>query len=153
MIALEKKFGWRYDGITLKGNTMQKNFVRLALWTGLLLVVASCAGRQPLVTIEPSKGETTIDMKADNFKFQPNNIKAYQGDVLILRIENISKTEHNFTIEDPQGRALQSVPLPAGKTTSVKIPLSARGTYEFYCDKPFHSAFGMKGWIKVDENP
>jgi len=125
----------------------------IAFWLGLLLAVAACASQQPLVTIGPSKGETVIEAKASNFKFEPNNIKAYKGDELVFRIENISGTGHNFTIKDPEGHTLQSLPLPPKETTTVKVTLSEGGTYEFYCDKPFHSAFGMKGRVEVVPKP
>ncbi|MEJ2696114.1 MAG: cupredoxin domain-containing protein [Candidatus Sulfobium sp.] len=129
---------------------MQEKSYRLIVpLLGLMLVLTACASQQPLVTIGPAKGETKIEVKASNFKFQPNNIKAYKGGVLVVRIENISDTVHNFTINNPEGRALHSVPLPPRKTTAVKVDLSEPGTYEFYCDKPFHAAFGMKGRIEV----
>jgi plastocyanin len=121
----------------------------IVLWLGVMLAVSACASRQPVVTIGPAKGETVIDVKASNFKFEPNNIRAYEGDVLVFRIENISGAGHNFTIKNPEGHELQSVPLPSKVTTTVKVDLSEPGTYEFYCDKPLHAAFGMKGWVEV----
>ncbi|MDA8103904.1 MAG: plastocyanin/azurin family copper-binding protein [Nitrospiraceae bacterium] len=33
--------------------------------------------------------------------------------------------------------------------TDVSVTLSEKGVYDFYCDRPFHSAFGMKGRIEV----
>jgi len=35
------------------------------------------------------------------------------------------------------------------KTAEIRITLSEAGEYNFYCDKPFHSSFGMKGQIEV----
>jgi plastocyanin len=122
-----------------------------SLCVAVLLFAAACASRQPLVTIGPAKGETVITMKASDFEFVPNNIRAYKGDILLLKIENTSGTGHNFTIKDPGGKTVQSVPLPSKETVTVKVDLADSGTYEFYCDKPFHAAFGMKGWIQVDQ--
>ncbi len=119
----------------------------------LLLLVAACASQQPLVTIAPSKGETVVAVKASDFNFEPNNIKAHRGDVIVFQIENISGSGHNFTAKDPQGHTVQSVSLPSKETVRVKITLSETGTYEFYCDKPFHSTFGMKGQILVIPGP
>ncbi len=117
-----------------------------------LALTAACAGRQPLVTIVPAKGETVVAMKASNFKFVPNNIRAYKGDMLLFKIENTSGTGHNFTLEDPAGNTLKSVPLPPHQSVVVKTELPEAGTYEFYCDRPFHAALGMKGWIRVDQS-
>jgi uncharacterized cupredoxin-like copper-binding protein len=128
---------------------MQTRPIILTLCLVVILLVAACATRQPLVTIEPSKGETVLPVRASSFKFEPNNIKAYKGNLIALRIDNISGTIHNFTIKDPQGHILKSVPLPAKETTVVRVDLSEPGVYEFYCDKPFHAAFGMKGRIDV----
>jgi uncharacterized cupredoxin-like copper-binding protein len=69
--------------------------------------------------------------------------------LIVFRIENISGSGHNFTITDPKGNTLQSVSLPSKETTTVKVPLPEAGTYGFYCDKPMHSGFGMKGSIEA----
>jgi len=133
---------------------MRKKSKGLAvIYAGVLLTIAACASQQQLVTIGPAKGETALEMKADDFKFEPNNIKAFEGDVIVLRIENKSNSGHNFTIKDPEGNALQSAALPPKETVSVKVALSKAGVYEFYCDKPFHPALGMKGKITVEQGP
>jgi plastocyanin len=101
------------------------------------------------VTVSPGEGEKILAVKASSFKFEPNNIKAYTGDVILLRIENVSGSSHNFTINNPQGQLIQSSDLPAGKVTDVRVTLPEKGIYDFYCNKPFHSAFGMKGRIEA----
>jgi uncharacterized cupredoxin-like copper-binding protein len=132
---------------------LRKSKGLILLRLAVLLAVTSCASQQPLVTIGPAKGETVINVKASNFKFEPNNIKAYKDEKIVFRIENASDAGHNFTVEDPQGNTLQSVPLPPKETTTVKVALKGAGVYKFYCDKPFHAAFGMKGRIEVVEEP
>ncbi len=124
----------------------------IAICVGFLLMTMACAGQQPLVTLGPAKGEVVLGVKASDFKFEPNNIKAFKGDIIVFRIENTSGTGHNFTVQDPQGRALQSVALPQKETVEIRVALSEAGIYEFYCDKPFHSGFGMKGRIEVSED-
>lgn len=125
----------------------------IVLWVGVLFALAACASQQPLVTIGLAKGETVVAVKASDFKFEPNNIKAYRGDVMVFQIENVSGSVHNFTVKDPQGRAVESMSLPSKQTVTAKISLSEIGTYEFHCDKPFHSTFGMKGQIAVTQEP
>ena len=125
----------------------------ITAYVAFLLTFAACASQQPLVTLGPAKGEFVLAVKASNFSFEPNNIKAYIGDVIVLKIENISDSGHNFTIRDPQGNTLQNVALPSKETVTVKVPISKEGTYEFYCDKPFHYGFGMKGQIIVSKEP
>jgi plastocyanin len=132
-------------------NTKSKGLT--AVFVTVLLAFAACASQQPLVTIGQAKGEMVLAMKASNFTFEPNNIKAYRGDIIALKIENISGAGHNFTIKDPQGNTVQNVGLPSKETVTVKVPLAEAGTYEFYCDKPFHSTSGMKGQIVVIQGP
>ena len=133
---------------------MHKRSKRLiVLWVGVLLAVGACATQQSLVTIGPAKGENVITVKASDFKFEPNNIKAYKSNVIIFQIENVSGSVHNFTVKDPQGHTVKSISLPSKEIVQVKISLSETGTYEFYCDKPFHSGFGMKGQIVVIQEP
>lgn len=112
------------------------------------LVFTGCASRQPQVAVA-GDSEKTITMNADSFKFEPNNIKANRGDTIVLNIVNVSDTKHNFTIKDPRGNVLQSVDLPAKRTVPLTITLPENGTYDFYCDKPFHPTMGMKGSIQV----
>lgn len=131
---------------------MKKNLLRYwKLNLVMVLLLQACAGLQPEVTVSPGGGEKVLEIRASSFKFEPNNIKAFTGDVILLNIENISGSSHNFTIKGPEGSVLQSVELPAGKITSVSITFSEKGIYDFYCDKSFHSSFGMKGRIEVVE--
>ncbi len=112
------------------------------------LAVAACATapQKPMV-LEP--GEKTLAMKVDSFKFEPNVIKARRGDVLMMRLENIAGVEHNFTLNAPQGATLASVNVPSRGTADIRVNLTETGIYHFYCDKPLHSPFGMKGQIEV----
>ncbi len=128
---------------------MWKTFSRRWLYLCVLFLFASCAGLQQEVTVSPGEGEKILAVKASSFKFEPNNIKAYTGDVILLRIENVSGSSHNFTINNPQGQLIQSSDLPAGKVTDVRVTLPEKGIYDFYCNKSFHSAFGMKGRIEA----
>ena len=128
-------------------NTEYKRLLEICL--GILFVLSACAGLQHQVAVSSVGGEKVITMEASSFKFTPNNIKAYQGDAVVIKIANISDAGHDFTIKDPQGQIVQSVDLPSKKTVEVRVTLSEPGEYSFYCDKPLHSSFGMKGQIEV----
>jgi uncharacterized cupredoxin-like copper-binding protein len=129
---------------------MQNKFMKsLMICLGLLFVLSACAGLQQQVTVGSVEGAKTIAMEASSFKFTPNNIKGYQGDELTIKITNVSDVGHDFTMKDPQGQIIKSVALPSKQTVEIKITLSEAGEYDFYCDKPFHSSFGMKGQVEV----
>jgi plastocyanin len=131
---------------------MQRYYKQALMFCLLLLcLLSACAGLQQQVGVEVMDGEKVVAIKASSFKFKPNNIKAFKGDVITFKIENISGAGHNFTITDPRGQTIQSVDLPCKKTIEFKITLSENGTYNFYCDKTFHSLFGMKGQIEVQQ--
>ena len=117
----------------------------------LTLLFSACAGLQRQVTVDHSRKGRTVTMKASNFKFEPNNILTYRGDRIKFEVENVSSSEHNFTITDPAGNVLQSVDIPAGKTVDIAVNFSETGIYHFHCDEFLHSFFGMKGQVEVVE--
>jgi plastocyanin len=116
---------------------------------GLTLTVAACTGPQRIVAVSPGTMQKVIRMKASSFDFDPNVIKANLGDRLTLVIQNTAGTTHNFTVKNPAGKILVSKDLPEEKTVQVEVPLAQVGEYPFYCDKPLHATFGMKGSIVV----
>jgi len=129
---------------------MQNKFIRsVMICLGLIFILSACAGLQQQVTVGSAEGEKTITIEADSFKFTPNNIKAAQGDEITIRVTNISDAGHNFTINDPHGQTIRSVDLPPKQAVEIRITLPEAGEYEFYCDKPLHSSFGMKGHIEA----
>ena len=119
------------------------------IWALMVMLLAGCASLQPQVALTEKETEKVVELKAESFKFGPNNIRAFEGDTVLFRIGNSSDSAHNFTITNPQRQILKSVALPAKKTAEIKIPFAEPGVYEFYCDKPLHSSFGMKGQVEV----
>jgi len=121
----------------------------LVVWAVMVLLLEGCAGLQPQVVLSDKESQKVVEMKAGSFKFEPNNIKAFEGDTVLFRIENSSDLSHNFTITNPQQQILKSVVLPANKAVDINVSFAGPGVYEFYCDKPLHSSFGMKGQVEV----
>ncbi len=129
---------------------MQNRFRRsVMICLGLVFILSACAGLQQQMMVGSAGGEKTITMEASSFKFMPNNMKAHQGDEILIKITNVSDVGHDFTIKNPRGEVIKSVDLPSKQTVEVKINLADAGEYTFYCDKPFHSSFGMKGQIEA----
>ncbi len=122
---------------------------KTALLIAALFAIFSCAGRQHRVEAVAGQDQKTISMSASSYKFEPNSIKANQGDTIVLSITNVSDKQHNFTIKDPSGKVIQSVELLPKQTVPVKVSFPEKGTYDFYCNKPFHPTLGMKGSIQV----
>ncbi|MGW8223281.1 MAG: cupredoxin domain-containing protein [Syntrophobacteria bacterium] len=124
-------------------------FYKLLVMMVLTLTLVGCAGKGTVLEVPVGMGEATVSMKASSFAFDPAVIKANQGDILILKVENIANIEHNLTIKNPEGAILHSVTLPAGKTVTVSVSLSEVGVYSYYCDHPMHTTLGMSGRIEV----
>jgi len=115
-----------------------------------LLVTVGCTRLGTPVTARTTEaGKKVVQMRAQSYEFQPNNIKIFDPGPLTMIIDNVSGTEHNITIKNREGQVLKSVDLPPQKTTSVSVNLPARGTYDFYCNKDLHATLGMKGQIQV----
>lgn len=115
----------------------------------LVLLLAGCGSLQPQVTLSEKESEKVVELKAESFKFEPNNIRVFEGATIIFRIENSSGSAHNFTIVNPQKQILKEVALPAKKAVDINVSFADPGVYEFFCDKPLHSSFGMKGQVEV----
>ncbi len=117
------------------------------------VLLAGCFSLQPQIVLSGKESKKVVGLKAESFKFEPNNIRVFEGDTVLFRIENSSDSAHNFTITDPQQQVLQSVALPAKKEVDLNVSFEESGVYEFYCDKPLHSSFGMKGRVEVVKKP
>jgi plastocyanin len=128
---------------------MKRMSEMFAIWAAMLLLLAGCTTLQPQVALSGKETEKVVELKAESFKFLPNNIKAFEGDTILFHIENSSDSSHNFTITNPKQQTINSVALPAKKTVDIKVSFTEPGVYEFYCDRPLHSSFGMKGRVEV----
>jgi|SRR5208282_1574146 len=125
----------------------------LVIWAVMVVLFAGCASLQPQVDLSEKQSKKVVELKAESFNFEPNNIRAFEGDTILFRVENSSDSTHNFTITNPQQQILKSVDLPAKKAVDINVSFAEPGVYEFYCDKPLHSFFGMKGQVEVVKKP
>jgi plastocyanin len=120
----------------------------------MILSFLSCATTGRVEEVTPgAKGNMEVSMTVSSFQFDPSVIQVDRIGDLIIRARNVADSDHNLTVKDPQGRVIAAIGLPAGKTVSLNVGLKAPGTYEFYCDKPMHTTFGMKGEIRVAPRP
>jgi len=85
------------------------------------------------------KGQSELDLEADNYYFGPTFLRGKPGQKLKLEIENESGTRHNFSI--PDQHLDLNIP-PKGKVV-VEIAFPSSGVVRFFCK--FHSAKGMNG--------
>ncbi len=116
----------------------------------VIAALAGCAGGGKVETAAPTGGGgSNIAMKASSYNFSPNLVRVERPGKLTIQINNVSGSEHNFTLEDSGGKVLANVELPPGKTVNANVDLPNTGVYKFYCDKTMHSTLGMKGQVIV----
>lgn len=129
---------------------MRTDQLFLAIIGLLVLFLAGCAEPISVDFTLPGKQVEVIEMTATSFDFEPAVIVARQTDLsLVIKVTNEAGMDHNFTIEDPGGKTVLSQDLPEGQTVRVDLLLAKTGVYTFFCDKPMHPLFGMKGKIHV----
>jgi plastocyanin len=128
---------------------MQKVF-NIAVSISILFLL-SCAGSNKHITLNPNDTQNryTVDLEASSFDFEPAEIIAYEGDTIVFNIKSTSGMDHNFSIKNPAGKIIHSVPLPPHQVVQVTIGFPVSGTYDYYCDKPLHAFFGMDGKVVV----
>ncbi len=114
-----------------------------------ILLLPACAAKKTVVTVSSDGGEKVVLIEATSFSFMPTVIRAHQGDRLVLRVVNEAGAVHNLTVKNPSGESVTSVDLPAGETVEIPLDLTAEGTWQYYCDKPFHKTLGMSGSIEA----
>ena len=118
----------------------------------LITALAGCGGGSKVQTAAPmSNGGNIVTLEASSFKFSPNEIRVPNPGLLAIEIKNASGSEHNLTVKDARGKVLKEVNIrPHGKVIT-NLDLSEPGTYNFFCNKMFHSTLGMKGRIVVGQ--
>lgn len=112
-------------------------------------ILSSCVQLQAPVTLDRDNKEYTLAVKIHNYRFEPNNIVTHDGNTILFKLENVTISEHNFTLTDPDGAVIRDVNIPRDKTEEIKINFPRAGIYHFYCNEPLHSSLGMKGQIEV----
>jgi len=93
------------------------------------------------------KGQTTVELEADEYDFKPTFLQGAPGQRLKLEIENESGTLHNISLPEQH---LDMDISPKGKV-AVEVVFPASGTVRFFCK--FHEALGMHGALRVGDTP
>jgi plastocyanin len=115
----------------------------------VIAAIAGCAGRTVKTAAPMSSGGSMIAIEARGFKFSPNEIRVEKPGLLAIEMKNVSGSVQNFTLKDPRGNVLKNRDISPGGAVIVNVELHDPGVYQFYCNKYFHSAMGMKGRIVV----
>lgn len=143
----------------------RRNSVRALLGGMLVLVtalVAACAG---------GGSAERIDVKADEFSFEPAVVTVRAGTEYRLVLQNTGAVLHDWTIERIAATAVAGtetarhdmggmnrmvgsgdrlhVAAAAGKATELTFTPTEPGEYEYACTVPGHADLGMRGRLVV----
>ena len=119
----------------------------IALMSTLLM---ACAGSSAASSSgKPTSSTQAVDIKAlDTLKFDPATVTVKSGTPVRLTIVNNGALEHDWVVDNLDGKKLSVDAKPKTNATADFTPTKA-GSYEFYCSIPGHREAGMKGTLTV----
>ncbi|GBC75248.1 Cytochrome c oxidase subunit 2 [archaeon HR06] len=102
----------------------------------------------PLLLIYPLNGIKVIDVKASQFKFEPERIVVNRGDTIILKVKSLDVT-HGFYIDGYNVNKMVSL----GEEVSITLYADKLGKFKIRCSVPCGSLHPfMVGELIVEEN-
>ncbi|MDQ1685671.1 MAG: Cupredoxin-like domain [Frankiaceae bacterium] len=88
-------------------------------------------------------GKTTVEIKANNYYFQPSILKGTPGQQITLHVVNVSGGEHNLSIDAQH----VDKDIDGHQSVDAKVTMPASGTLAFWC--AYHKSQGMVGGLLV----
>jgi plastocyanin len=128
---------------------------RTVVLVALVLIstlAAACAGPSaaaPSSAKPAASGAQAVEVKAtDMMKFEPATITVKRGTPVRLTLTNDGALEHNWVVDNLDGRKVQVDARSKARATGEFMPI-ASGTYEFYGSVLGHREAGMKGTLVI----
>jgi len=116
---------------------------------GSLAVPSALAKPSLLTTINVTVGKPT------EFHFVLSKSTAKRG-IIVFKITNVGKISHDFKFCTRRTSSLatsctgrSSKMLSHGQSTTLRVTVLLKGSYEYLCTVPGHAAGGMKGLVRV----
>jgi uncharacterized cupredoxin-like copper-binding protein len=110
------------------------------------IAVAPAQGsRHPAMTQHPRATAllARVNVAASEFKFVLSAKSAKRG-VVVFRVNNVGKIQHDFQINGRKTRLLAS-----GQSETLRVVFLRKGAYPYRCTVPGHAAAGMKGVFTI----
>jgi uncharacterized cupredoxin-like copper-binding protein len=139
----------------LRGNKMNRvrtSFVGVAVLVAALawtIAASAHSGTAKATVVTVTAGKPT------EFGFQLST-KSIKTGAVTFKVVNKGKIAHTFKVcSSSKGGSANSCTgkvtagINPGKSATLKITFSKKGTYEYLCTEPGHAAGGMKGDLKV----
>jgi plastocyanin len=103
------------------------------------VIAASNPAKQPKKTI-------VVKVTARDFSFKLSKASVKRGTTVVFKMVNKGAVVHDFEIVKLHKKTPYATP---GKTKSVTIKFTKKGTYKYICTVPRHASLGMEGSFKV----
>lgn len=95
-------------------------------------------------TAKAHAAKATITVTAVDYKFHVSASSVSKPETVTFKIVNKGKTQHDFKIDGKTSKLLSP-----GKSTTLTVKFTKKGSYYYDCTVPGHAALGMKGHFKV----
>jgi uncharacterized cupredoxin-like copper-binding protein len=114
-------------------------------------LLAACGGGGGGSSTAAAKGGAvvkTIQISEKEFSLTPSSAKLSQTGTYEFQVSNAGTITHAFEIEG-NGVEEKTGDIAPGASKTLRVTLSAEGSYEMYCPIDGHKGQGMKGTITV----
>lgn len=95
--------------------------------------------------------DTMINIEAGSYSLKPDRIRLEKPGQFILQVNNLTGSEQEFVLKDPQGKELKNLHVGSKSTSISNVDLPAPGIYDFRSTKLLRSPLGKKVRIEVGQ--
>jgi plastocyanin len=122
----------------------------LRIWMASATLAAFALVATPVIAASKSAKHPTktivVKVTAKDFSFKLSKASVKRGTKVIFKMVNKGAVVHDFQIVKLRKKTPYATP---GKTKSVTIKFTKKGTYKYICTVPRHASLGMQGSFKV----
>ena len=126
--------------------------VAVSLMVAALVVAPPSLARSRAVSVT---NVTVIAGKPSEFGFKLST-KTVKHGVIVFKVTNQGHLPHTFKMCSGRNKPLanscterSTKQISPGQSTTLRVSILLKGTYEYLCTLPGHAAGGMKGLLKV----
>jgi uncharacterized cupredoxin-like copper-binding protein len=112
------------------------------LASAAVLLVPGASMAQAAVKAHPAAG--TITVAASEYKFKLSATSVKKPGSVTFKVTNKGHVPHDFSINKKKTALLSP-----GKSATLTVKFTKKGSYYYDCTVPGHAALGMKGYFKV----
>jgi uncharacterized cupredoxin-like copper-binding protein len=128
------------------------------LLAACIALAALAATPAALARSGSSKLVTTVNViagKPTEFHFKLSTASVKRG-IIVFKVQNGGSIPHDFKLCSKASSSLANSctgrgtkMISPGQSTTLRVSVLLKGTYEYLCTVPGHAAGGMKGLLKV----